>query len=41
LTAFGANGLQNLLNYTFGVMTLLSFLTLGVTLRCFDALEPY
>jgi hypothetical protein len=40
LTAFGANGLQNLLNNTFGVMTILSFLTLGVTLRCFDSLEP-
>ncbi len=41
LTVFGANGLQNLLNNTFGVMTLLSFLTLVVTLHCFDSLEPY
>jgi MFS family permease len=40
LAVFGANGLQNLLNNTFGVMTLLSFLTLGITLRSFDCLEP-
>jgi hypothetical protein len=41
LTFFGAHGLQNLLNNTFGVMSVLCFLTLGITLRFFDALEPY
>jgi len=40
LTACGSHGMGNLLNNTFGIMSVLSALTLGISIHFFDYLEP-
>jgi MFS family permease len=41
LTFSGAHGLEHLVNNTFGILSLLSMITLGVTIHFFDFLEPF